>query len=501
MKITISSPTKAYVNGTDEEMELLRKQLSYKDLSAQHELKRISKNHWFKTSNPVKWQVTCDALKEKINQCLVFEEGPLRYIRPGSISYLEGLVLEVEDQVVYPKPKKIPWYKPLPFDLYPYQEQSWTKLLEAKHSNVSLTTGSGKSALLLKLCRETGFRCAIVAPGKAIFNELVEKFEFHFGKGNIGKFGAGKKKLGKRITICIGDSLCNVKRDSEEWKFFSGLEMLAIDESHTWGSETLEEVCHGIFSEVPYRFFLSATQIRNDGGLKLLQSIIGPTVHTLTTKEAVDGGYICKHDFRIVQIESSDPSFSSQDVLEEKRHHLLRNKNIAAFAAKLANVMGERGQQTLILVEELNQIAMLKKLITVPFGYAHSETKKERLLELGLEKVDVAEQIERFNRNEIKALVVTSCGHTGVNLFGMTSTVNWVGGASEIKTRQAAIGRSIRLPSANPYKAKCGPKEKVTIYDFDIQGSYVMERHLEARMACYADSGEGLIKYIRLSKT
>jgi superfamily II DNA or RNA helicase len=498
LKITISSPTKAYVDGTDEELASLTEQLSYIDLAVKHQLKRLSKNFWFKNSNPVKWQVEYDLLKDQVHQCLVFQEGPLKYIRPGSISYLEGLALEVEDQVVYPKPKKIPWHKPLSFDLYPYQEQSWNKLLEAKHSNVSLTTGSGKSALLLKLCRETGFSCAIVAPGKAIFNELVEKFEYHFGKANIGKFGAGKKKLGKRITICIGDSLCNVKKDSEEWKFFSGLEMLAIDESHTWGSETLEETSHGIFSEVPYRFFLSATQIRNDGGLKLLQSIIGPTVHTLTTREAVDGGYISKHDFRIVRIESSDPNSTSTDALEIKRIHLLRNKNIASFTAKLANVMASRNEQTLILVEELNQIAMLAKLLTVPFGYAHSETKKERLLELGLEKVDVAEQIEKFNKNEIKVLIGTSCVHTGCNIFSMTNTVNWVGGASSIKTRQAAIGRSIRLPGANPHKDKCGPKEKCTIWDFDVQDNYVLGKHLEERLRCYMDSGDDLIKYIRL---
>lgn len=497
MKLTLSSPTRAYVSGTDEELASLREQLFYVDLSVKHEIKRLSKNHWFRSSNPEKWQITINLLKEKLNCCLVFNDGPLLYIRPGSIPYLEGFNLEIDNQIVYPKPKKIPWVKPIPYILYDYQKKSVEKLIEAKHGNVSITTGGGKSNILLSLCRETGLRTAIVAPSKAIFNELVTTFEHHLGKGNIGKFGNNKKKLGKKITICIGDSLCNVKPDSKEWKFFSELEMLCVDESHAWGSQTLEQVCHGIFSEVPWRFFMSATQTRNDGGIKLLQSIIGETVHTLTTKEAVEGGYICKHDYKIVQIEASNPNFTSTDALETKRELFLRNHNIAAFAAKLANVMGFRGEQTLILVEELNQIAMLAKLLNIPFGYAHSETKKERLMELGLEKVDVQEQIDRFNRNEIKTLIGTATIHVGCNIFGMTNTIAWIGGSSEIKTRQASIGRSIRLPQANPYASKCGPKEKVTIWDFDILGNFILERHLQERLKCYMDSGEDLIKYIR----
>jgi superfamily II DNA or RNA helicase len=499
MKIIIKTPIKAYLTEcTDQEMKEIEKILSYKNLTAAHELKRLSKNHFFRNSNPLKYKLQYDMVKAQIDQCLVFNEGQLKYIRPGSIPYLESLNLEIENQIVYPKPKKILLFKPIPYKLYDYQTQSVQKLIQAKHGNVSITTGGGKSQIILSLCQETGFNTAVVAPSRAIFNELVEKFEYHFGKGKIGKYGDGKKKIGKPITICIGDSLCNIERNSPEWEFFSSLEMICIDESHAWASDTLEIVAHNLFAKVPYRFFLSATQTRGDGGVKLLQSIIGPTVHTLTTKEAVEGGYILPHDYKIVQIPSSNPNMSATDPLEIKRQLFLRDKNIAAFVAKLANSLGSINQQTLILVEELGQIAALAKLMKVPFGYAHSETNKERLAQLGLEKVDVAEQIEKFNRNEFKVFFGTSCVHVGVNIYPATNVVNWIGGASEIKTRQAAIGRAIRLPSANPYKNLCGPKDKVTIWDFDITGNYVLDRHLESRIQCYMDSGENLIKYIKL---
>ena len=363
----------------------------------------------------------------------------------------------------------------------------------------TVTHNSGKSAILLKLCRETGFRTAIVAPSKSIFNELLEKFEYHFGKGMVGTFGAGKKKLDKKFTICIGDSLVNIVRDTEEWNFFSNLDMLLADESHTFGAETLEEMCFGVLAAIPYRFFFSGTQTRGDGAEKLLEAIIGQTVYTLTTQQAVEGGYICPHEYRIVNVESSNPNYYTQDALDMKRKHFLKNRNICAFIAKFANAQSDRGLQTLILVEELEQIAMLLPLLRAPTAIAHSEKKAERLSELGLSKVDPAESVEQFNKAQALNLIGTSCIATGTNIFANHFTFNWVGGSSEIKTLQGTVGRSVRLYKHNPWKDHCIPKEKCIIFDFNVHDVDIMVRHLENRIAYYSRSGSE-IKYIKLTK-
>ena len=78
MKLTLSSPTRAYIQGTDEELTSLRDQLTYKDLSVAHELKRISKNHWFKSSNPENGNLLVELLKAQLYQCLVYEEDGLQ---------------------------------------------------------------------------------------------------------------------------------------------------------------------------------------------------------------------------------------------------------------------------------------------------------------------------------------------------------------------------------------------------------------------------------------
>lgn len=500
MRAIISSPSRAYLDGySDDEFRALGAALAYTNEAAKHQLKRVQNNHWFRSQNNVGWQAQVDSLKAQVNQRALYYDGDKPYIRPGSLAYLDTSLWTFEDCRKYATPKKIPWAKPLPFQLYDYQEASWERLLEVRHGNVSLCTGSGKSAIILKLLRESGLHTAIVAPSRSIFNELKEKLELHMGKKYVGTFGDGKKVLGKRFTICISDSLANIKPDTPEFEFFSKLDMMIVDESHTFAAETLEEVCHGVLSNVPYRYFLSATQTRGDGTEKLLQSIIGKTVYELTTGEAVDKGYIAEHEFVIKGIYSSNSSFSSSDALEEKREHFLRNRNIAQFIARLANAEATiNGRQTLVLVEELSQISELSKLLTVPFAYAHSEKRKERLAELGLEKVDPADSVEKFNKREVMVLAGTSCIATGTNIFPTHNVFNWVGGSSEIKTKQGPVGRAVRLHEANPWHMKCVKKEKSIIWDFDVLENHTNAAHLEKRIECYKESNRP-IRYIKVS--
>lgn len=490
MRFKIVSPTKALVlDATDQEMTDLRKDLTYTNTAAAHDVKRHFNNRWLRSKNNAVWESRLEFLKSKVKNTLVYDDSDGQtFIRPGSIPYLGDH--PVENTVVYPAPKKVAWKKMLPFTLHPYQTESIEKLIPARHGNVELCTGAGKSAIILNLCRETGFNAVIVAPSRSIFRELMKAFETYLGKDKVGGFGDGKRKIGKKFTIAISDSLVNVKPGTEEWDFFNKMDMMIVDESHTFGAETLESICHGVLGDIPCRFFVSATQTRGDGSEKLLQSIIGKTVHSLGTAEAIKGGYICDHSFTIIPVESSNPNYNDEDVLKMKRIHFLNNKNIASFAARLANATATvSGTQTLILVEELTQLSIILPLLTVPYAYAHSESSKLKLEPLGLEKVDTDEAVEKFNKNEVKVLIGTSCIATGTNIYPCHSTINWVGGASEIKTKQGAVGRSVRLHSQNAHKDKCVEKKTSRIYDFDVQGIYVLEHHLEQRLTYYADSG------------
>ncbi len=488
MHFEIISPTRALIIGyTDQELEILRENLTYTNTAAAHDVKRIYNNHWLRNKDINAWQKQLKLLKSKVKNTLVFQDGEGRsYIRPGSIPYLP--VHEVINKIEYPVPKKIPWVKVPKFEPYYYQKESIEKLLAKKHGCVELTTGAGKSLCILHICRELGLKTVVMTPSAAITDQLYKEFIHYFGKGKVGKYGDGRKDTDKLFTVATAQALTRIEKGTSAWNIFYKSQVFISDESHVNPSETLENVCHGLLAEAPYRFFLSATQTRNDGQKMLLDSINGECVHVLTTAQAIQEGFICTHDFKIVRIESSNPNMTTDDPLENKRIHFLRNENIAQFSAKLANLSAAKGQQTLILVEEVNQIAMIAPLLTVPYAIAHSETRKERLLELGIPKSNIIQAIEDFNKNNVKVLVGSSCVSMGCNIYPTHNLILWHGSSSEIRVKQS-LGRGVRLHHQNPWADKCLLKEKTMVWDFDVWDVGVLDHALNTRLAWYRESG------------
>jgi superfamily II DNA or RNA helicase len=490
MNILVKTPTKAYLEGTPEEIESLAKFLSYTNTGAQFQYKKHMKNRWWRQKDPDGWQARAQELKADLNRCLLFKADGKPCLRPGSIPYIQEEFQNVH--VTYDptyvksfaKPKPFPWYKKLPFELHPYQKESVAELPEIKHGNVQLCTGAGKSAIILTIARNLGLKTVVAVPSQSIFSEMLPKFEEVFGKSSVGALGDGKKRLGKLFTVAISKSLTNLKPGTKEYNEIASAQLLLVDESHLWGASTLDEVCHNLFADVPYRMFFSGTQTRGDGTEKLLQSIIGKTVVTLTTEEAIKGGYICNHEFRIVPILTTRPGFNSDDALEMKRNHFLRNDNIAKFIANLANSVAQaKGEQTLVLVDEIDQIRRILPLLQVPYACATGSKEPD------LGDTDPSNAVLRFNKGEAKILLGTSCIATGTNIFPTHHTVNWSGGTSEVKTKQGAVGRSVRILKGSGFEKYHVPKEKALIWDFDVQNVDIMKRHLIERIGYYRDSG------------
>lgn len=523
--IKIVSPTKAYITfSSEEEKDLIVKITSFKNKSKEFMYRRHMKNVWFKQRNFEEWKTHGEMLKSQIEKSILFDEDGRVCIRPGFIPFLEKeeVFLEIQSSLSYPAPRPYPWYNKPKETPYPYQTLSVEKMLEQKHAQVQLCTGAGKSLIILMLCQRLGLKCVVVTPSASIFEEMVERFQKHFGQSAIGMVGNGKKKFGKNITIAISDSLSNLKEGTKEYDDVSKTQVVIGDESHTIPAETRESVFHGVLKDAPYRFFLSGTQTRGDGTDKLLHAIIGQNVHNLTTKEAIEGGFVNDHSFKIVSLPSPNNVFKSPDALAMKRVHLLNNKNIANFVATLANsAYLAKKEQTLILVDELPQIVSLIPMFRIPYAVATSAEDKiailsailsvdrTKLKKMGVQNLDIlmsklsteqkqmfdlikqsdpTESVEKFNKGEAKVLIGTTCISTGTNIFPTHHTVNWQGGSSEVRTKQGAVGRSVRKLKGSKYEHLHVEKPKATIWDFDIDVD-VLKRHLKTRLSFYKSSG------------
>jgi len=494
MDINIITATRAIINNfNDKEIQSLKDQFTYINSSIAYQIKKHKEARWWKRRNPSGWNDKLLYLQSKLSRCLIEKENESFYIRPGLIPYIKGIQYKQYNGIEYPNFKEIKWKRPLEFRPYSYQTESVKKLLKQKHGNIDLPTGAGKSLVLLMLAQQTGLSTAIVTPSKSIFNELLKTFQYHLGKEYVGGYGDGKKDIGKSVTVCIGKSLTMLKPNTKEYNFFKNIQVLEVDESHSFASEQLEKVCHGVFKSVPYRFFVSATQTRNDGTEKVLQSIIGKNVLNMTIKRAINEKYLCPLRFNILTIHSPD-NRTIKDAMQCKRVHFLYNFELAKLIANITNANWRIKQQsTLILVEELTQIQLLVPLITAPMGYVHASPKREAAV-FGLNKVKLQDEVDKFNKGETRVLIGTRAISTGTNLYPTHNTINWMGGGSEIVTKQGAMGRSTRKLEKSKYKQFHNPKPFCTIYDFKLKNVPMLNRQLFKRIKFYNKTG-GMVNF------
>lgn len=495
MDVKVTSPTKAIVTNIDEgELIAVTKKLTYTNTSIAFQLSKHYKNRWFKQKDPIGWQELHDKLQPKVKNCLLEYVDGEYTLRPGSIASVQEYVTNYSNEIKYPALKPLKWATKPDFDPYPYQSIAVERLIDVKHGNISLPTGCGKSYILLLLAQQMGLDVVVITPSQSIFTELLEEFQLRLGEDMVGGYGDGYKDIKKKVTIAIGKSLSMLEPDTPAYNFFKKKQIMLVDESHTFAAEQLNDVCHGVLADVPYRMFVSATQTRNDGTEKLLGAIIGQNVLDMSLEEAIGQGFLCPLNFTVIETFSPDTR-KIADPTKCKRVHFLYNQNIASIAAKIANASWNVKQEsTLILVEELEQIEMVTKLLTVPFTYVHSADAK-KAKEFKLNRVSSSVEVARFNRGEVKVLIGTKAIATGTNIYPTHNTINWMGGSSEIITKQGAMGRSTRKLEISKFKHLHQPKPFTMVYDFRVKNVPDLDKSLVKRCGYYKEAG-GKLRYV-----
>ena len=291
-------------------------------------------------------------------------------------------------------------------------------------------------------------------------------------------YGGGKKELGKLFTVCVAASVMKVEEGTPAWDHFSKNPVLLFDESHTTPAATFESLCLGVGKDSIYRFFLSATQLRTDGSELLLRGIIGPVVYRKPFQEMVDEKFIKQPIFKTFIVEG--PTHNYQDPKRELQHHHLYNHNVLKNSAEIATkAVNMANRQTLILIDEFKQFAMLlNHLKDVPFEFCHGGATKDNKKVIPEEywKSDTEGAIERFNKGETKLLIGTSAVITGVDFQPVGCLIYLMGGKSEIKLRQS-LGRGTRIVEGLPLD--------FWFVDFYSKDSTMMKNQYNARKALY----------------
>jgi superfamily II DNA or RNA helicase len=420
-----------------EDQARLKASLTYKDQKVFYEWRKFRHAAWYAHKfGQEAWQKRLDELKASIEKCLVFEDDSGLWTYSGLAVKIIRLFpgAEYVSRVTYPSEGTLGWNEIPPYQPHYYQTNSKDALILFKHAGVEIGTGLGKSLIIYLLLKHFGLKAVVMAPGLDIAKKFYEECLTYFGPRKVGFFGDGKKVSKKQITIAIGASLTRVEPGSEHWKELSKAQVFVADESHLCPAATLTKVCFGLMAETPYRFFFSATQLRNDGLDLLLEAITGPIVYRMTVKQGIDEGFLAQLRFMMIKIRSND-QFENSDVNEMTRHHLYYNDLVIKKAAwVINNFVSNQKKQVLVLVEEFEQFARLYPMLQHAVKFAHGGVSKENAHKLPkpFHKSDPSLFVKEFNAGEFPILVGTSCITTGTDVKANEVTVNLQGGKSEI---------------------------------------------------------------------
>jgi len=474
------SPTHIQLIGYESKLSELKQILTYHDNKKLFELQRFKKNRWLlRGMSDEDVHARIDELKSQQFVCLL-EQTPKGLFTLAGLRDLIANHFQDFEFKPFTRPKYssvgLAYEVPLPFELRPYQLDAVEKLKAVGHGAVTLATGSGKSLISLGLIKELGLQSIIAAPSVNIAWQLFELFEKHLGKKYVGMYGDSKKQLGKLITVCVAQSLVKMKKDSKAWDHFKNTKVVVADESHLWAASTLEKLTLELFSDVPYRFFVSATQFRNDGTDLLLDGIIGPIVLDLSVQDLVDQHYLAKPHFMLVKA-ASGSTYESSDAQRMINRHLYQNPDLHRKAAGLANYLAkEQGFQVLVMIDHIEQFKYLEPYFALKPEFAHGGVTEanKKFVHSSYHKSDTSDLVNRFNNKEFKILVGTGAVSTGTDFKTVNAILNLQGGKSAVKFTQL-VGRGTRLAPN---------KEDFFFIDFDVDVK-MLHNHFKARVKVY----------------
>lgn len=485
MKLTITDPVTIRI--PTELVGKVQEALSYEDKKVTYEWLKWNRvltqpgHWWYRRNSKEELELKVNQLKKDRIKSLLFKDEQGYWSYSGLVTKLSNLLnIPVERTFKLPEfgivgwennPFEPRWYQTKAVDLLAPEDYS------RNHGAVQLATGCGKSLIIALLLKRIGLSAVIMCPTVSIKNQLTKSLTEWFGKDKVCSFGDGKRKTDKMFVVAIAASLARVKENTKEYQALSSKQVFICDESHLTPADTLSRVSLGLFSKVPYRYFLSGTQIRGDGLDLLLEGIIGDVVLEMSVQEGIKQGFLSP--LRFIQWNvTSDSDFDSSDAIKMNRVHLHNNPKVNKHAVKLARYAVSKGRRVLILISEVDQFIKLKEqglLEGLRVAFAHGEgldSDQKKEIPVNFHKSDPGKLVDSFDAGEYDVLVGTSCIQTGTDIKSVSCIISLVGLTSEIQIRQGVIGRGTRLHST---KTDC------LIMDYAISNIKKLETHAKKR--------------------
>ncbi|EFK09502.1 helicase C-terminal domain protein [delta proteobacterium NaphS2] len=304
---------------------------------------------------------------------------------------------------------------------------------------------------------------------KELLNQWLERIQSFLGipVKEIGSIGAGKKRIGDRITVAMVQTLYKCVHEVSPF-----IGHLIVDECHRTSSRTFTEAVTAF--DTRYVLGLSATPYRRDRLSKLIHWHLGPQVHSIDQAELTENGAILP--FTVKQIQTNfttnlDASAEYSKMLCELVADPERNRLVSRETARQAK---NSSSISLVLSDRRKHCLAIAEALGRDFGI------RADLLTGDLSKSARARTIERLNAGKCRALVATSqLVGEGFDLPALGAVLLATPMTFKGRVLQA-IGRALR-PSPG--------QDHATVIDFVDHHVGVLKASAKARMRTYREAG------------
>jgi len=493
MKLEIHN-SNAVLTGPEDICLKVHKSLSYVNRAISYQIFRMSKSPALRQGQP--WAVN------KMNELRAQQTVFCGKLSAGAYTFPVGLVPRVEkelreynyerqDSRVLPENRRImkgPGWRNLRKSQQAVMDLVTTGNIPLGSMGlINLATGVGKTILAANIIKHLGVRTLFMVPTISILKQTVKNFERLFGTKNVRAYGGGKKSVGY-ITVGTYQSV-----NLSEPETFDEVDLVVNDESHHIGAETFASAAQRA-RRAFYRFGLSATPERADGGDLLVEGGAGPVIYEYTTAQAIADGVLARPSFTVYDVYETAGTYNTYKTIKKKRvrtgsqkcskysgpdadeaykNWILGNDRLNQFVSSLASEMAGNDLSVLILIDEKEHADKLLELMPGA-GYAYGGNKENEALQ------------EAFNKRQLRILLGTSTIGEGTDLPPVNLLINLSGGSGGASTQQA-IGRALRNEEDENGVAQ---KPTVMIVDFSFPESNPLKKQSQGRQRLFKTLGE-----------
>lgn len=323
-----------------------------------------------------------------------------------------------------------------------WQVNAVTAAIKAGRGGIVAPTGSGKSLVIALIASRLKVKTLVVVPTLEIKKQLQEALKTF----NV-----------RRVTV--------ENIDSAELRRNGRYDCLIIDECHHVAANTYQKLNKIHWTNIYYRFFLTATWGRNDTNEQLLfEGIAGEVIYKLSYKEAISKGYIVPIEAYYIDLpKQKTEAHTWREVYSEL---VVNNAKRNTIIGKLLEALESSNTSTLCLVKEIRQGHILQMITGCYFTHGEDDSTREH--------------IQEFNNKETPVLIATT-GIMGEGVDSKPCEYVIVAGLGKSKSAFMQIcGRAVRVyPGKETAKVIIfrDTSHKFTVRHFNAQRKILLDEY------------------------